>query len=97
MSGDESGFGGVLAAAEDAEPAASVDVVARRLRKQFEARLASDPQFAADSRARLRWFLPAGLSRPEFDLQYHELPVEGDGRLYRRRARRGGGGRQGDL
>jgi hypothetical protein len=26
------------------------------LRKQFEARLASDPQFAADSRARLRWW-----------------------------------------
>ena len=26
------------------------------LRKQFEARLASDPQFAADSRARLQWW-----------------------------------------
>jgi hypothetical protein len=35
MSGDEFGLDGVLAAVveEDAEPAASVDVVARRLRK----------------------------------------------------------------
>jgi serine phosphatase RsbU (regulator of sigma subunit) len=41
MSGDESGFGDVLAAAEDAEPAASVDVVARRLRKRLEARSVS--------------------------------------------------------
>ena len=28
------------------------------------------------------------LSRQEFDLQHHELPVEGDGRLHRRRRRR---------
>ena len=41
MSGDESGLGGVLAAAEDAGPAASVDVVTRRLRKRFEARTVS--------------------------------------------------------
>ena len=41
MSGDESAFGGVLAAAEDAEPAASIDVVARRLRTRFEARSVS--------------------------------------------------------
>jgi hypothetical protein len=26
------------------------------MRKQFEARLASDPQFAADPRARLQWW-----------------------------------------
>ncbi len=26
------------------------------LRKQFEAKLASDPQFAADPRARLQWW-----------------------------------------
>ena len=26
------------------------------LRKQFEARVAADPQFAADSRARLQWW-----------------------------------------
>jgi hypothetical protein len=38
---DESGFGGVLAAAEDAEPSASVDVVARFLRKRFGARSVS--------------------------------------------------------
>jgi serine phosphatase RsbU (regulator of sigma subunit) len=41
MSEDESGLGGVLAAAEDAEPAASVDVVARRLHERFGARSVS--------------------------------------------------------
>jgi serine phosphatase RsbU (regulator of sigma subunit) len=41
MSADGFGFGGVLAAAEDVEPAASVDVVARRLRERFGARSVS--------------------------------------------------------
>jgi serine phosphatase RsbU (regulator of sigma subunit) len=41
MARDESGFGGVLAAAEDAEPAASVDVVARFLRKRLGAQSVS--------------------------------------------------------
>ncbi len=41
MPGDEFAPGGVLAAAEDVEPAASVDVVARRLRERFEARSVS--------------------------------------------------------
>ena len=37
------------------------------------------------------------LSRQEFDLQHHELPVEGHGRADRRRGHRGGGRRQGQL
>jgi serine phosphatase RsbU (regulator of sigma subunit) len=41
MPGDELGFGGVLAAAEDVEPAASVDVVARRLHERYGARSVS--------------------------------------------------------
>jgi len=41
MPGEESALSGTLAAAEDAEPAASVDVVARRLRKRLEARSVS--------------------------------------------------------
>lgn len=41
MAGDELGLTGVLAAAEEAEPAASVDVVAGRLRKHLQARSVS--------------------------------------------------------
>ena len=37
------------------------------------------------------------LSRQEFDLQHHELPVEGHGRLHRRRRERRRHRRQGDL
>jgi Stage II sporulation protein E (SpoIIE) len=41
MAGDQSGLGGLLAAAEDVEPAGSVEVVARNLRKRFGARSVS--------------------------------------------------------
>jgi hypothetical protein len=40
------------------------------LRKQFEARLASDPQFAADPRARLRWWFDQSKYAPGDGLRY---------------------------
>ncbi|MGI5328687.1 hypothetical protein [Actinomadura nitritigenes] len=41
MAEDRLGLGELLAAAEDAAPAASVDVVARNLRERFDAQLVS--------------------------------------------------------
>jgi hypothetical protein len=34
------------------------------LRKQFEAKLAADPQFAADARARLQWWFQESKYEP---------------------------------
>jgi murein tripeptide amidase MpaA len=40
------------------------------LRKQFEQKLASDPQFAADARARLRWWFEQSKYQPEDSGRY---------------------------
>ena len=55
----ETGFGGAGGAGEYlSEPIARRMMAGNpELRRQFEARLASDPQFAGDARARLQWWL----------------------------------------
>ncbi len=40
------------------------------LRKEFEAQLAADPKFAADSRARLAWWFAKSKYEPEENGRY---------------------------
>jgi hypothetical protein len=60
----ETGFGGGVGEYLSEPIARRMMADNPELRKQFEARLAADPQFAADSRARLNWWYQQSLYEP---------------------------------
>jgi murein tripeptide amidase MpaA len=60
----ETGFGGGVGEYLSEPIARRMMADNPELRKQFEARLASDPQFAADSRARLQWWFQQSKYEP---------------------------------
>jgi hypothetical protein len=60
----ETGFGGGIGEYLSEPIARRMMADNPELRKQFEAKLAADPQFAADSRARLQWWYQQSLYEP---------------------------------